>query len=48
MLGGFRKCCLRIRRSRELCCRRQVERFEREGGEFLKRIITVYETWIFI
>ena len=28
------------------CCRRQVERFEREGDEFLRRIITVDETWI--
>ena len=28
------------------CCRRQVERFEREGDEFLRRIITVNETWI--
>ena len=28
------------------CCRRQAERFEREGDEFLRRIITVDETWI--
>ena len=28
------------------CCWRQVERFEREGDEFLRRIITVNETWI--
>ena len=28
------------------CCRRQVERFEREGYEFLRPIITVDETWI--
>ena len=28
------------------CSRRQVERFEREGDEFLRRLITVDETWI--
>ena len=27
-------------------CRRQVERFEREGDAFLRRITTVDETWI--
>ena len=28
------------------CCRQQVERFEREGDEFLRYIITVDENWI--
>ena len=28
------------------CCWRQVERLEREDNYFLRRIITVNETWI--
>ena len=34
------------KKQRPECCRRQVEHFEREGDGFLRRIITVDETWI--
>ena len=31
---------------REESCRRLVQRFERERGDFLSRIVTADETWI--